>query len=130
MLKMYERNYERKGEENKMIEVGRVCVKLSGREAGKICVVTKKIDKTFVEVTGPRNLTGVKRRRCNIMHLEPTKYLLKIKEGASDEEIIKVMKKENLIKKFNLKFKKIEKKEMVKKEKAKKSEKKKKKSEK
>ena len=129
MLQMHEGDYERKGEEDKMIEVGRVCVKLSGREAGKICVVTKKIDKTFVEITGPKKLTGVKRRRCNIMHLEPTKYLLKIKEGASDEEIIKVMKKENLIKKLNLKFKR-EKKKTVKKEEAKKVGKKKKKSEK
>ena len=93
MLKMHEGNYERKGEEDKMIEVGRVCVKLSGREAGKICVVTKKIDKTFVEVTGPRNLTGVKRRRCNIMHLEPLPKILNIKKDSNRESILNELKK-------------------------------------
>ena len=89
-----------------MLEVGRICIKVAGRESGKICVVVRKIDKNFVEITGPKELTGIKRRRCNILHLEPTKYLIKIKEGASDKEIIRELKKENLIKKFNLKIEK------------------------
>ena len=92
-----------------MIEIGRVCIKLSGREAGRICIVTRKIGKSFVEITGPKILTGVKRRRCNIMHLEPTKYLLKIKENASDDEILEVFKKKNLIKKLGLRIKKVKK---------------------
>ena len=86
-----------------MIEVGRVCMKIAGREAGKYCVVIKKIDENFVLVSGPKSLTGVKRRKCNILHLEPLPYKLEIKEEASDEELIKVYEKANLIKKFKLK---------------------------
>jgi large subunit ribosomal protein L14e len=86
-----------------MIEVGRICIKKSGRESGKYCVVLKKIDKNFVLITGPRQLTGVRRRRCNILHLEPTEYTLEVKEEMSDEEITKLFEKENLIKKLNLK---------------------------
>ena len=85
------------------LEIGRVCLKVSGREAGKICVVLKKIDDSFVLITGPKPLTGVKRRRCNVEHLEPTKYKIELKEGASDKEVIEAYEKANLIKKFKLK---------------------------
>jgi large subunit ribosomal protein L14e len=86
-----------------MIEVGRICIKRKGREKGKYCIVVKEIDKNFVLITGPKKLTGIKRRRCNILHLEPTQYFLEIKEEMSDEEILKLFEKENLIKKLELK---------------------------
>jgi large subunit ribosomal protein L14e len=41
-------------------DVGRICVKLSGREAGKKCVVLDIVDKNFALVTGPPKLTEVK----------------------------------------------------------------------
>jgi large subunit ribosomal protein L14e len=85
------------------MEVGRVCIKVVGREAGRYCVVLKSLGKSFVLVTGPKLLTGVKRRRVNITHVEPTKYLLEIKEDASDEEVIAAYEKANLISKLNLK---------------------------
>ncbi len=66
-----------------VVDVGRVCVKTVGHEAGKRCVVVEVLDGTFVVVTGPK----VKRRRCNIAHLEPTDKKLEIREGASDEEV-------------------------------------------
>ena len=44
------------------IEVGRVCVKTAGREAGEKCAIVEIIDENFVEVIG----------ECNIAHLEPT----------------------------------------------------------
>jgi large subunit ribosomal protein L14e len=87
-----------------MLEVGRVCMKISGREAGKYCVVLKKIDKSFVLITGPKILTGVKRRKCNIAHLEPLPYKLEIKEDASDEEVIQAFKNSEISKKLELKF--------------------------
>lgn len=65
------------------MEVGRVCVKLAGREAGKKCVVVDVIDKNYVLVSGPE----VKRRRCNIGHLEPLEQKLEVKKDASDEDI-------------------------------------------
>lgn len=51
------------------IEVGRICVKNAGRETGHKCVIVDIIDKSFVLVTGPKELTGVKRRRTNIEHI-------------------------------------------------------------
>ncbi len=50
-----------------LIEVGRVCVKKFGRDAGSRAVITKVIDKNFVNIiTAERQ----KERRCNVKHLE------------------------------------------------------------
>lgn len=49
------------------IEVGRVCIKTLGREAGNTCVIVEVLDKNFVVIDG-----SVKRRRCNLKHVEPT----------------------------------------------------------
>ena len=73
------------------IEVGRICIKLRGREAGKKCVVIDIIDDKFVLVTGPKELTGVKRRRVNINHIEPTDMRIDIEKGASDDEVLKAI---------------------------------------
>ena len=85
------------------LEIGRVCMKIAGREAGKYCIVLKKESDAFVIVTGPRILSGVKRRKCNIEHLEPLPHILEIKEGASDEEVLAAYEKAGLITKLNLK---------------------------
>lgn len=90
------------------LEVGRVCIKTTGREAGHYCVVLKKTTDekskdSFVLITGPKLLTGVKRRKCNVEHLEPTQYTLEIKEDANDEEVIAVFEKAGLVAKFGLK---------------------------
>ena len=86
-----------------MIDVGSICIKRVGREKGKYAVVAKKIDKNFVLVTGPKDLTGVKRRRCNILHLEETGYKLDIQSDANDEEVFKAWEASKLIKKLKLK---------------------------
>lgn len=65
------------------IEVGRICVKLSGREAGEKCVIVEVIDDKFVEVVG----TSVKNRRCNVKHLEPLDETIEVK--SEDVEQIK-----------------------------------------
>jgi len=85
------------------LEVGRLCIKTAGREAGRYCVVLKSIDSNFVLITGPKVLTGVKRRKCNVEHLEPTQYSLKIKEDASEREVLEAYEKAGLIAKLNLK---------------------------
>lgn len=64
----------------------------------------KKLDESFVLVTGPKLLTGVKRRRTNILHLKPLEYKLEIKEEASDEEVIEAYKKSGLVSKLDLKL--------------------------
>ena len=73
------------------IEVGRICVKLSGRETGQKCVIVDVIDKNFVLVTGPKKVSGVRRRRTNVKHLEPTEETVDIKKGASDEDVTKAV---------------------------------------
>jgi len=79
------------------IEIGRVCVKVAGREAGRKCVIVDIIDDKFVLITGPKNLTGVKRRRVNVKHVEPLDIVLKIQRGASDEEVLKAIEESNLV---------------------------------
>ena len=75
------------------IEVGRICVKLLGREAGKKCVVVDVIDKNFALITGPKSVTGVRRRRTNVDHLESTSETVEVKKGASDDDVEKVLTK-------------------------------------
>lgn len=70
------------------IEVGRICVKTSGREAGEKCVIIEIIDDKFVEVVG----TAIKNRRCNIKHLEPVDQVIDIK-SEDPEEIKKDLEK-------------------------------------
>ncbi|AAM02046.1 50S ribosomal protein L14e [Methanopyrus kandleri] len=79
------------------IEVGRICVKTAGREAGKYCVVVDIVDENFVIITGPKDVTGVKRRRCNIKHLEPTPEKVDIDRGASDEEVKEALEEAGLL---------------------------------
>jgi large subunit ribosomal protein L14e len=73
------------------IEVGRVCVKVAGRESGRKCVIVDVMDKSFVMVTGPKKLTGVKRRRVNINHVAPLEDVIQVKRGASDEEVTQML---------------------------------------
>ncbi len=73
------------------IEVGRICVKVLGREAGRKCVIVDIIDENFVLITGPKNISGVKRRKANINHIEPLDKKIDIPKGASDEEVAKAI---------------------------------------
>lgn len=91
-----------------VLELGRVCLKIAGREAGKYAVVIKpagksKEEKSFVFVTGPRLLTGVKRRRSNIEHLQATEYKLEVAEDATDEQVVAAYEKAGLVAKLGLK---------------------------
>jgi len=79
-----------------MIEVGRICVKTVGREAGSRCVVVDILDESFALVTGPKSLTGVRRRRANIKHLEATELKVDIKRGCSDEKAAEAVEKAGL----------------------------------
>jgi large subunit ribosomal protein L14e len=83
-----------------VIEIGRICIKTRGREAGRYCVILDVIDKNFVLVTGPKNVNGVRRRRVNISHLKPTDDVIKIKRGASDEEVYKALAESGNLEKY------------------------------
>ncbi len=68
-----------------LVEVGRVCVKKLGRDAGKRAVVTKVLDANFVNV-----ITAVrpKERRCNVRHLE---FLSEKIDAANKEQVAKAL---------------------------------------
>ena len=78
------------------VEIGRICVKTYGREAGRKCVIVDIIDENFVVVTGPKKLTGVRRRRVNVGHIEPVDAKVNIEKGASDEEVEKAVESSGL----------------------------------
>jgi len=86
-----------------MYETGRICMKIAGREAGRFCVVVgKDKEKDFVLVTGPRLVTKVRRRKCNVRHLEPTPLKVSIKENSNDNEVMKAYEKDEIYKRLNL----------------------------
>jgi large subunit ribosomal protein L14e len=76
------------------IEIGRLCVKQAGRECCHKCVIIDVMDKSFVLITGPKKLTGVKRRRVNINHLMPLEEKIDIKRGASDDEVAQAIEEQ------------------------------------
>ncbi|MGC1123361.1 MAG: 50S ribosomal protein L14e [Candidatus Methanofastidiosia archaeon] len=76
-----------------VMKVGRVCTKLAGREAGELCVVVGVVDRTHAMVTGP----NVRRRKCNVKHLEPHTTVVAVEKGASDEAVIKALESEGLV---------------------------------
>jgi len=85
------------------LETGRVCMKVVGRESGGYCVVLKNVNKSFALVTGPKIMTGVKRRNANVLHIQPTEYKVEISEDANDEQVIAALEKAGLVTKFGLK---------------------------
>lgn len=74
-----------------MIDIGVVCLKIAGRDAGKTCVVVDKLDDIFVIIDGE-----TRRRKCNIRHIEPTGKKLKIKKGATTAEVRKALASEGI----------------------------------
>ena len=57
------------------IQVGRVCIKTKGRDAGAKVVVTKVIDSNYVKVRSPAR-KKTPERKCSVLHLEPTETVV------------------------------------------------------
>lgn len=70
-----------------MFEIGRLCVKLAGRDAGLKCVVVDILEGRFVLIDGE-----TRRRKCNILHLEPLGQVLSIEKNASHDDVVKAFK--------------------------------------
>ena len=105
-----------------MIKVGRLCIKVAGRDAGLKCVIVDVIDDNFVTIDGQ-----TRRRKCNIKHLEPLKDTIKLKPKADHKTVISEFKKldiETKEKKSREKTEKPKKQKKVKKKKEEKTEKK------
>jgi len=67
-----------------LFEIGTICIKLAGRDAGKKCVVVDVIDDVYVLIDGQ-----TRRRKCNVAHLEPLKSKLNIKKGTDTAAVTK-----------------------------------------
>ena len=87
-----------------LYNTGRVCVKVVGREAGSHCVIVEQKETNYVVVTGPKKISGVRRRVCNIRHLEPLETVLEISAGANDEAVEKAIAAAGLTEKFREKI--------------------------
>ena len=87
-----------------MFELGRVCLKVAGREAGRYAVIVDTVDENFVIVSGPKTITGVKRRKCNVDHLEPTENKFEIEQNVDDDLLETQWKSSGLIEKLEIKI--------------------------
>ncbi len=74
-----------------MLDVGRLCIKIAGRDAGKTVVIIDVLDSNYVMIDGES-----RRKKCNIAHLEPLKETIKIKKNESHSTIEKEFTKLNL----------------------------------
>ena len=75
-----------------MFEVGDICVKTAGRDAGKFCIIIQKVDDIFVMIDG-----GTRRKKCNKRHLEPVNKKAAIDKDASHEKVVAELKKAGFI---------------------------------
>ncbi len=71
-----------------IFDVGRLCMKIAGRDAGRTCVVVEQLDNTFVVVDG-----DTRRRKVNLKHLEPLPELVELGKGTSHEDVSREFKK-------------------------------------
>jgi len=75
-------------EEQKMMDIGRVCKKIAGRDAGLLCVIVE-IDKK-----GRALVDGETRRKAvNMRHLMPLEQTLDIAKGADHAAVASAFKK-------------------------------------
>ncbi|MDW8044035.1 MAG: 50S ribosomal protein L14e [Nitrososphaerota archaeon] len=78
-------------------QIGRIAVKKRGREAGLKCVVVDVVKDDMLLVTGPKDVSGVRRRRVNVMHLAFTPHRVRIRRGATDEEVKRALEEAGLL---------------------------------
>jgi len=73
------------------MKIGQLCLKIAGRDGNNWCAIVDKIDDNYVLIDG-----NVRRKKCNIKHLEATEKILKIKKGASSDEVKKALEQEGI----------------------------------
>ena len=68
-----------------MIEIGRIVTKIAGRDAGCKAIIIDILDDKYVLIDGE-----TRRRKVNILHIEPLNQIIKIEKNASHEAVSKV----------------------------------------
>lgn len=74
-----------------MFNVGRLCMKVAGRDAGKYCVVVDVLDDHYVLVDGE-----TRRRKVNVLHVEPLDRTVELERGASHDDVKKALEASGL----------------------------------
>jgi len=75
-----------------LLDVGRVCVKVRGRDAGGLCVVVEAPAAGRVLVDG----IGVRRRKVSVLDVEPTPSVVSVKKDSSTEAVVRELEKASL----------------------------------
>jgi len=75
-----------------LFDVGRVCRKTRGRDAGGFCAIVD-VEKDGVVVDGRE----VRRKKVNANHLEPTPVVLDIKKGSGTDTVVSALKDRKII---------------------------------
>ncbi|MFX0073506.1 MAG: 50S ribosomal protein L14e [Candidatus Hermodarchaeota archaeon] len=78
-------------------DIGRICVKTMGREAGNYCLIVDVIDKNYLLIDGLK----VRRRRVNYKHIEPTSDVIDLEKGADHAAVEAAIKKAKKTKLMN-----------------------------
>lgn len=71
-----------------MVEIGQLVMKIAGRDGGEIGVIVDIIDSNYILIDG-----NVRRKKCNIKHLEFLDKVIKIKRKTTTEEVKKELEK-------------------------------------
>ena len=66
-----------------MLDIGRVVIKLAGRDARGVGVIIEKIDDNFVIIDG-----SVRRKKVNVKHIEPLPKKIDLSENPTKKEIL------------------------------------------
>lgn len=69
-----------------IIEAGRICVKVAGRDTGETCIITKVISDNEVKIMSAGRK---KERSCSILHIEPTPKTVDIKDKEAVDKVLK-----------------------------------------
>jgi large subunit ribosomal protein L14e len=90
---MYKKTVTTKSEDGKMslFSIGRLCMKIAGRDAGLTCVVVEEFDNNYVLVDGI-----TRRKKVNVKHLEPLDKVIELSKGASHEDVKSALLKEGI----------------------------------
>jgi large subunit ribosomal protein L14e len=74
-----------------MYDIGRVCMKIAGRDAGMRCIIVDVVDEHYVMIDGQ-----TRRRKCNIKHLEPLAQVVQVTKNAPAPEVVRLLKELNI----------------------------------
>ncbi len=75
-----------------IFDVGRVCIKIAGRDARKKCVVVEVLDNNHVLIDGE-----TRRRKCNVLHIEPLDLTVELESGADNAAVADALKAEGIV---------------------------------